>query len=161
MEHSGSRPLDALQVLAALARHAVEYVLIGGAAMQVHGHVRTTQDVDVIANWTTQNMSRLGAALRDLDARLRGIDADLLAIDLTDPRQLLDGGNFLLHTRHGDLDVFAVDQTALSTHGQVRIGRRRTMPSAPDAPVRPRRGSGAGRPRERERGAGTQTQGQR
>ncbi len=80
--------------------------------MQVHGHVRTTQDVDVIADWTTQNMSRLGAALRDLDAGLPGIDADLLGIDLTDPRQLLDGGNFLLHTRHGDLDVFDVDQTA-------------------------------------------------
>jgi hypothetical protein len=109
---SASRPLDALQVLAALARHDVDYVLIGGAAMQVHGHVRTTQDVDVIAAWTPENMTRLAGALGELGAGLRGVDADLLGIDVTDARQLYDGGNFLLHTRHGDLDVFAIDQTA-------------------------------------------------
>jgi hypothetical protein len=57
-------------------------------------------------------MGRLAAALGQVGARLRGVDADLLGIDLTDPRQLLDGGNFLMRTAHGDLDVFAVDQTA-------------------------------------------------
>ncbi len=34
------------------------------------------------------------------------------ALDLGDPQTLYEGGNFLMHTRHGDLDVFAVDQTA-------------------------------------------------
>ena len=47
MESSASAPLDAAELLTALARHDVDCVLIGGTAMQVHGHVRTTQDVDV------------------------------------------------------------------------------------------------------------------
>lgn len=103
-------PLDALGVFSTLAAHEVDYVVIGGVAMQAHGHVRTTQDIDVIAKWTTENVRGLAAALRDLSAELRGVDADLLGIDPGNPRQLYDGGNFFLHTRHGDLDIFAADQ---------------------------------------------------
>lgn len=47
--------LDAEQLLVALARHEVDYVLIGGMAIQAYGHVRTTQDLDVIAAWTLEN----------------------------------------------------------------------------------------------------------
>jgi hypothetical protein len=104
--------LDAAELLAALSRHDVDCVLIGGMAIQAYGHVRTTVDLDVIAAWTPENMRRLAAALGELGARLRGVDADLLGIDLTDPEQLYGGGNFLMRTAHGDLDVFAVDQTA-------------------------------------------------
>src|ERR1700694_3383746 len=104
--------LNAVQLLAALDRHRVDCVLIGGMAIQAYGHVRTTVDLDVIASWTPENMRRLAAALGELRARLRGGDAELLGIDLTDPQQLYDGGNFLMRTAHGDLDVFAVDQTA-------------------------------------------------
>lgn len=111
-EEHGHEPLNPFELTGALARHGVDYVLIGGVAMQVHGHVRTTRDIDLIANWTPENMARLAPALGELDARLRGVDAHLLGIDLTDPHQLYDGGNFLMHTRHGDLDIFAVDQTA-------------------------------------------------
>ncbi|MEO6857252.1 MAG: DUF6036 family nucleotidyltransferase [Solirubrobacteraceae bacterium] len=106
-----SGPLDAGELTAALNRHAVDYVVIGGVALQAHGHVRTTQDLDIIAAWTPENTQRLASALRELGARLRGIDAGQLGIDLDSPQQLYQGGNFLTHTRHGDLDVFAVDQT--------------------------------------------------
>lgn len=105
------QPLDAFQLIASLTGHRVEFVVIGGVALQAHGHVRTTLDLDVIAAWTPENMRRLAEALRELDATLRGIDADLLGLDLGDPDTLYNGGNFLMHTRHGDLDVFAVDQT--------------------------------------------------
>lgn len=71
----------------------------------------TTLDLDVIAVWTRENMHRPADALRELDAKLRGVDADLLGLDLGDPATLYDGGKVLMHTRHGDLDVFAVDQT--------------------------------------------------
>lgn len=100
------------RLLRVLADHGVEYVLIGGVAVQAYGHVRTTLDLDVIASWTPENMRRLAAALTELGARLRGIDAELLGIELGDPQQLYRGGNFLMTTRHGDLDVFAIDQTA-------------------------------------------------
>ena len=111
---SSSQPLDALELARALDRHGVDCVVIGGVAMQVHGHVRTTRDLDTIAAWTPENMRALAGALAELEARLRGVDAELLGIDLTDPRALYEGGNFLMHTRHGDLDVFAADQTAAS-----------------------------------------------
>jgi hypothetical protein len=106
-----SAPLDAGELAATLNRHAVDYVVIGGVALQAHGHVRTTQDLDIVAAWTPENVQRLAGALRELGAELRGVDADLLGIDLGSPEDLYQGGNFLMHTRHGDLDVFAVDQT--------------------------------------------------
>ena len=111
---SSSQPLDALELARVLERHEVDYVVIGGVAMQVHGHVRTTRDLDTIAAWTPENMRALAGGLAELDARLRGVDAELLGIDLTDPLQLYEGGSFLMHTRHGDLDVFGADQTAAS-----------------------------------------------
>jgi hypothetical protein len=106
-----SEPLDAYQLVAVLTGHDVDFVVIGGVALQAHGHVRTTVDLDVVAAWTPENMRHLAGALRELGATLRGVDADLLGLDLGDPDTLFNGGNFLMHTRHGDLDVFAVDQT--------------------------------------------------
>ena len=107
-----SEPLDAYQLVAALTGHDVDFVVIGGVALQAHGHVRTTLDLDVVAAWTPENMRRLAHALSELSATLRGVDTDLLGLDLGDAETLLNGGNFLMHTRHGDLDVFAIDQTA-------------------------------------------------
>lgn len=106
-----SQPLDAAELIAVLNRNGVDYVVIGGVALQAHGHVRTTQDLDVVAAWTQENMKSLAKALGELGAQLRGVDADRLGIDLGSPKQLFEGGNFLLHTRHGDLDVFSVDGT--------------------------------------------------
>jgi len=41
-------PAAALRaLLATLEWHAVEYTVIGGIAVQVHGHRRTTKDLDV------------------------------------------------------------------------------------------------------------------
>jgi hypothetical protein len=59
---------------------------------------RTTIDLDVIAAWTPENMRRLAGALRELKAERRGVDAELLGLDLGDPKTLYDGGNFLMRT---------------------------------------------------------------
>ncbi len=107
---SSGKPLAVGELVGVLDRHAVDYVVIGGVAMQAHGHVRTTQDFDVIAAWTPQNTARLAGALRELGAQLRGVDAQLLGIELGDPAQLYNAGNLLMDTRYGDLDVFAVDE---------------------------------------------------
>lgn len=63
-------PLDAERILRALAEHDVDYVLIGGLAVQTHGHVRTTNDADLIPAPDPANLTRLAATLRDLDARV-------------------------------------------------------------------------------------------
>ena len=47
------------RVFEVLARHGVQYVTIGGVAVQAYGHVRTTQDVDVVAASDDANLARL------------------------------------------------------------------------------------------------------
>ena len=94
--------LDPEQIFAALDAHGVEYVLVGGLAVQVHGHVRTTNDVDLIPAPTPANLERLAAALHDLDARVLNPGAEDAEIDaLMLPRATL----WQLATRHGNVDV--------------------------------------------------------
>lgn len=99
-------PLDPARIFEALQRREVEYLTIGGVAVNVHGHVRNTRDVDILVEWTPRNMRHLAAALGDLDAKLFGVDAEHLGIDPRDPEDLLNGGNFTLRTAAGGLDLF-------------------------------------------------------
>ncbi len=99
-------PLDPARIFAALERRGVEYLTIGGIAVSLHGHVRNTRDVDILIEWTPQNMARLAEALVDLDAKLFGVDAELLGIDPHSADDLYNGGNFTLRTAAGGLDVF-------------------------------------------------------
>lgn len=65
-----ARPLDAERILRMLNEHGVDYVLIGGLAVQTHGHVRMTNDADLIPAPTPTNLERLTSALQALDARV-------------------------------------------------------------------------------------------
>lgn len=103
-------PLDPVRIFEALERHGVEYLTIGGVAVNAHGHLRNTRDVDVLIEWTAENMQRLAATLVDLDARLAGVDAELLDVDPLNPDDLLHGGNFTLRTASGGLDLFDPDE---------------------------------------------------
>jgi hypothetical protein len=62
-------PIDAVAILRVLAAHDVGYVVIGGLAVQAHGHPRTTQDLDLVPEPTAANRTRLTAALAELGAR--------------------------------------------------------------------------------------------
>ena len=62
-------PLDAREILRVLAEYQVDYVVIGGLAVQAHGHPRTTQDVDLVPEPASANLDRLRAALVALRAR--------------------------------------------------------------------------------------------
>jgi hypothetical protein len=55
---------EMLRVLRALEAEAVQYVLIGAAAMGIHGVVRATEDLDVMIGATADNVERLRRALR-------------------------------------------------------------------------------------------------
>lgn len=103
-------PLDPVRIFAALERNRVEYLTIGGVAVNAHGHLRNTRDVDVLIEWTAENMRRLAAALAELDAKPAGVDAELLDVDPLDPDDLLHGGNFTLRTASGGLDLFDPDE---------------------------------------------------
>lgn len=95
-------PLDAERILDALAEHAVDYVIVGGLAVQTHGHVRTTVDIDVFPSPDPSNLARLADALNALDARALNPGSEGMKIDATMlPRATL----WQFATRHGAIDV--------------------------------------------------------
>ena len=74
--------IDTLKkLLAALHAHRVSYVLVGGIALNVHGIIRTTEDVDFFVEPTPENVASLRNALRDLwnDPEIDTIRAEDLA----------------------------------------------------------------------------------
>jgi hypothetical protein len=95
-------PLDAKRILEALALHDVDYVIVGGLAVQTHGHVRTTVDIDVYPRPEPSNLARLADALNALDARVLNPGSEGAKIDAaTLPRATL----WQFATRHGAIDV--------------------------------------------------------
>ena len=54
-----------------LDRHKIAYVLIGGLAAVYHGSPFPTEDADITPETDRGNLSRLAAALRELNARVR------------------------------------------------------------------------------------------
>jgi hypothetical protein len=94
---------NARAILEALGRHRVEYLLIGGFAVNVHGYPRLTRDVDILVRPSERNYSRLAEAIADLDPdwRLPG-DRDPKTLD----RIGWGFGEFArFHTPHGLLDA--------------------------------------------------------
>lgn len=99
---TGSPTLDAEKIFAALAKHRVDYAVIGGIAVQVHGHVRMTNDIDLIPSPTPQNLQQLASALNELGARILNSGSEHLNIDAKLlPRATL----WQVSTPHGDIDI--------------------------------------------------------
>jgi hypothetical protein len=103
---SADRPLDIDGLLAVLARHGVDYVVIGGVATQVHGHRRTTMDLDLMPGPDSENLARLGAALDELEARPLEADQEKAEISISDPQRSA---------------VAAIVPPLLTRHGQIHI----------------------------------------
>lgn len=59
------------EILAALDRSGVRYVLIGGLAAILHGAAHMTTDVDIVPEEGLRNLERLSSVLRELNARIR------------------------------------------------------------------------------------------
>ena len=57
-----------LELLKVLARHGVPVVVIGGHAVSFHGHIRDTEDLDVIWLRSPRSESALLAALTEVNA---------------------------------------------------------------------------------------------
>lgn len=93
-------PLRASDILVALAEHDVDMVVIGGLAVQAHGHVRTTQDVDVLPSPDRANLERLALALRSLDAHSeKGDDTPI------DAERIAAAQTLTLDSQAGGIDV--------------------------------------------------------
>lgn len=71
------------QLLTALEREGVQYVLVGGVALNLHGILRATQDIDLFVRPTKANVERLKRALRAVwdDPEIAGIREEDLSGD--------------------------------------------------------------------------------
>src|SRR5215211_2455346 len=58
---------DARAIFRVLAEHGVEYIVVGGLAVQTHGFLRSTVDLDIVPRPDLANLSRLGEALISMD----------------------------------------------------------------------------------------------
>ena len=83
---------DALTLLRVLRDHGVDFVVIDGFSLAAHGYVRGMKDVDIVPDPAAANLRRLVEALRALEAK-------------PDEAGLAGGGNWVLETVHGRLDV--------------------------------------------------------
>ncbi len=63
-------PLDPERLFTTLARHEVRFVIIGALAARLQGFPRLTADADITPASDPVNLTRLAAALRELEARV-------------------------------------------------------------------------------------------
>lgn len=98
-------PLDARPLLRCLVARQVDFVVIGGIALVLHGSARITKDLDVCSATDEANLAALGHALTELRARLRGVPDE---VPFTPDQQTLRSIEVLtLDTPDGELDVLA------------------------------------------------------
>ena len=95
------KPTAFLATLEVLARHKVDFVVIGGLAATLQGVPLVTFDVDVVHARNAANLDRLMAALAELEATYRTDDRGLPP----DRAALAGAGHSLLRTKLGVLDV--------------------------------------------------------
>lgn len=117
-------------MLAVLRRHDVEFVVIGGFCLAAHGYVRGTKDVDIMPGPDRANLHRLWAALEDLDAQpvLGDLSPHELAVAFDEGGLIEAGGNWVLSTRYGRLDVM---QHVKGVRDYEQVARRAVVPDIP------------------------------
>ena len=101
-------PLRFFDLLRTLVEHEVEFVVIGGFALGFHGAERATKDVDIVPAPGEQNLTRLWQALDELEAEPQGLEdfrSEEIPIEWSLQGLIEGGGNRILHTRFGRLDV--------------------------------------------------------
>jgi hypothetical protein len=100
-------PLRPYELLRALLDNGVEFIVIGGFSLAVHGYVRATKDIDIVPEPSRKNLARLMTALESLGAQptpLVDFEPEEMPVQL-DVDGLSNGGNWILNTDRGRLDV--------------------------------------------------------
>jgi hypothetical protein len=119
---------DALKpdaLLGVLFDHEVEFIVIGGYAVALHGVVRATKDIDICPAPDKDNLQRLADALRELEAR----PLDLESV-IPDVKWLQRTANWTLRTKFGRLDVMQALQGLGKGHGGYRDLQPHTVEAA-------------------------------
>jgi short-subunit dehydrogenase len=113
--------LQVKELLQALDRHGVDFIVIGGVAGLAHGSSYPTYDLDVVYARDVSNLERLAAALAEIGVTLRGAPADLPFTP--DARTLENGANFTFETEWGSFDILA-DAAGMRDYEAIRADSR-------------------------------------
>ena len=97
-------------MLARLVAGGVDFVIVGGYAMVVHGSAAITRDLDICYSADQPNLDRLGATLLDLGAGLSGVAEDVPFVP--DGRTLRRTQILTLVTSAGRLDLLRAPEGA-------------------------------------------------
>jgi predicted nucleotidyltransferase len=91
------------ELLRRLAEAEVDFVVIGGYAAVIHGSAYVTNDVDVCAVLSAENIEKIRKALGDLDPVHRQTHRRLSFLEVPAPGHALD--NLYLETKDGIIDI--------------------------------------------------------
>jgi hypothetical protein len=100
--------LDPFPLLRFLQKRGIEHIVVGGFAVNAHGFIRVTKDLDIVPSPHEGNLAKLAEALRDIEATMLDTDdfaREELPMDPTRAEDLAQGGNFCVVTKLGRLDV--------------------------------------------------------
>ena len=102
---------DALRVVASLNKTGVDYIVVGGVALNLHGLVRATEDLDLFVRPDGANIARLRLALKAVwdDPDIDQITAEDLCGDYPVVRYGPPEGTLFIDiiTRLGEVTQFA------------------------------------------------------
>lgn len=101
---------DYRRALTVLAEHRVECIVVGGISAILQGAPVVTLDLDVVHRRTPENVRRLLAALRSIEARYRHDPRGLVP----EEAHLLGPAHNLLQTTCGPLDALGAIDAGLS-----------------------------------------------
>ena len=76
---------EVVRVSQALNSQGVKYVVVGGCAVILHGYYRTTHDIDLLVDPSSENIGRLRKALQEIFksdeiSQIRDVDIDQYAV---------------------------------------------------------------------------------
>jgi hypothetical protein len=125
------RVFDPEGILRALLDHRVDFVVVGGIAVQTHGYLRSTKDLDIVARPTALNLSRLSEALAQLEAEPRGS----ATVNLADPHQLRRAAVIPTMTSAGPLDLLNTAHLAGAPRGYDALRRGALVIDLPEGKV--------------------------
>lgn len=95
--------IDFEKLLTLLASNGVQFVIVGGLAITIHGSSYVTFDLDICYARDDDNLTRLVQALKPINPKLRG--APLGIPFCFDEETVKKGLNFTLTTALGDIDL--------------------------------------------------------
>jgi hypothetical protein len=133
-----------LQISEAFNRESVEYIVVGGGAVNLHGISRYTEDLDFFIRPTVENVERAKRALRTIwdDPSIDEIDAEEISREFPTVRYGPPDVDYFIDLMSGIGEVFRYDDLEAEIHDvegvSVRVATPLTLYRMKHDTVRPK-----------------------